>query len=771
MPQHPQRVRLLLKIALLLAIATAIGFFIRKKFTRPVSIIPQPPPATSPSTQPTAQPIIALQSPPRTYMELINRQFPRLATTQPIEQTLNMRDWGHFHIPHPLHIDRRGVLWITRPDAEETETLLPTAPTRQVQLTRERVLFAHWFFSEGGDWLVMLVTPSAKGGFDLVSAKDRRPIGDGGEYDWSRAFSIPSERKMVVPRSGKISIFTTADNISETVSPPLADGGTVQIQMDQRGFLAWVPPDASQPASKGVVRYVDGKWLTLGPEQGWPSNLLHLIPLDDGTVLQIIAENDGKVRLAYAALDAKDIDEQRVSRLIIDLSDTDAQKREKAFAELTKFGPGLWPIAEKMMDSALPEAQERLKSLLKSKLTPLLGGMQLADAKLRVASRFPDGGVLFFAENGVLLPRGDLEPFVVHPAWIVARPGMAVQLLDQEMTQSMDAARSQIAAVGTEWIITDPVLGPQRLFGGLLVPLLRKNEMQFSELVGIDARGRFIFREPSKNDRPILTTQPATTQPTSRPALPALVHLSDSPSLIIDPTLPDPIPRLPVWHIIVKQGSVGWTADDWPVMKAGGAWALATKDWRSLDEKTEKVLSRPEDVPPPPQYVPDIPTTLPSTAPTSNPTTHPAPNTLIAPNEKPLLHDPDGNWYFDGKTSLKVISKTGHITIWPLPGPAAGDAEPWIIRTPDGLLFLFNQPGRLLRIRPTPDAHQPFDLEATFSRKIPNDPPTRIWLDPAGRIIIAFAGNQLAILFPHGFIPPATDRIIPAGEQGMAGDD
>jgi hypothetical protein len=67
-----------------------------------------------------------------------------------------------------------------------------------------------------------------------------------------------------------------------------------------------------------------------------------------------------------------------------------------------------------MMDTALPEAQERLRSLLKSKLTPLLGGMQLADGKL--ARRFadlPEGGALFFAENGVLIPHGDLEPTLV----------------------------------------------------------------------------------------------------------------------------------------------------------------------------------------------------------------------------------------------------------------------------------------------------------------------------------------------------------------------
>jgi hypothetical protein len=334
------------------------------------------------------------------------------------------------------------------------------------------------------------------------------------------------------------------------------------------------------------------------------------------------------------------------------------------------------------------------------------------------------------------------------------------------MTQSVDLARAQITAMGDEWIITDDAMGPQRYFGLVLVPLLRKSERQYSELMGVDARGRFVFREPAKIES-TATTKP-TTAPTSHPATMNFAQFSDSPSLIIDPTLPDPNPRLPVWHVFVKQGSVGWTVDDWPVMKSGGAWALGTRDWRALDDKTDKMFSAPEDVPPPPEFKVDLPATAPSTNPATNPTTSPAP---IAPGEKPLLHDADGNWYFDGKTALKVISKTGKVTIWPLPGTAVGESAPWLVRTPQGLLFLFNQPGRLLRIRPTLKEAEPFSLDATFARNIPNERPTRMWVDPDGRIIIAYGGNQLAILFPLGFIPPATDRIIPAGEQDMAGEE
>jgi hypothetical protein len=88
---------------------------------------------------------------------------------------------------------------------------------------------------------------------------------------------------------------------------------------------------------------------------------------------------------------------------------------------------------------------------------------------------------------------------------------------------------------------------------------------------------------------------------------------------------------------------------------------------------------------------------------------------------------------------------------------------PVLIHTADRL-FLFNQPGRVLRIKPTPSTAESFELEATFTHRIPNiDDPARIWLDPAGRIIIAY-GNELAILFPAGRIPPELKNMIPAAQ-------
>ena len=58
----------------------------------------------------------------------------------------------------------------------------------------------------------------------------------------------------------------------------------------------------------------------------------------------------------------------------------------------------------------------------------------------------------------------------------------------------------------------------------------------------------------------------------------AMRELSDFPSLIIDPTLPDPLPRLPVWRILVNQGSVGWTTASSP--SEGRTWAMYRRNVR-----------------------------------------------------------------------------------------------------------------------------------------------------------------------------------------------
>jgi hypothetical protein len=240
--------------------------------------------------------------------------------------------------------------------------------------------------------------------------------------------------------------------------------------------------------------------------------------------------------------------------------------------------------------------------------------------------------------------------------------------------------------------------------------LLRDNEKAFTRLHAVDRRGRWLFRKPDPRSHE---------------------------TLILDPTFPDPTPHLPIWVMSIYQGSTGWDEKDWPCIKSGGAWALRADGWEALDEKKEKMI-------------------------TEAPPRRSAPAALAT---EPLLVDADGNRYFDGASLLHVISKDNRHTVWPLPFSARGELGGTLLRAADGRLFLVNQPGRILRIKPTPDGDEPFNLEASFTHRVPSgDRIKRIWLDGANRICVVYDDNKLAIMFPDGHIPPHIATMIPASE-------
>src|SRR5690606_36319568 len=109
--------------------------------------------------------------------------------------------------------------------------------------------------------------------------------------------------------------------------------------------------------------------------------------------------------------------------LIDALSDPDLAKRTEAFNQLGRYGPALWPILEREMPNQPPEARLRLERLLQNRITPSLGGMTLVDGRMRLLSRFDDGGALFYSDGGVRRPEGRSgEEKLISPAWICIRP-------------------------------------------------------------------------------------------------------------------------------------------------------------------------------------------------------------------------------------------------------------------------------------------------------------------------------------------------------------
>jgi hypothetical protein len=299
----------------------------------------------------------------------------------------------------------------------------------------------------------------------------------------------------------------------------------------------------------------------------------------------------------------------------------------------------------------------------------------------------------------------------LKPAWISIRPGRAVELLPDKLLAGAAPPKHQVVAYGDEWVLIDPEHGAQHLMYNHMPRLQRDNEKPFSRLYAIDRRGRWLFRKPTD-------TQPVET-------------------LIVDPTFPDPTPHLPIWIMTIYQGTTGWDEENWPVIKSGGAWALREKGWEPLDETKKRML-----------------TELPAKG----------FNSTAAQLTEPLLVDADGTRYFDGATMLHVVTRDKKHTVWPLPLAARGTPGGTLLRAADGSLFLFNQPGRICRIKPTPEGLQPFKLDGTFTHRVPSEQIARIWLDGANRICVVFETNKLAIMFPQGHIPPHIATMIPAGE-------
>ena len=678
---------------------------------------------TNPATT-TAAPAThaaAVTGPPRTYGELLKVVYPQIATTQPLGISLDLSDAAHIVLTDPVHVCSRLDLWITRSDAEPLEKILPKANDEQTHMTRDAVVFVHWAPDERNKWHPRPVCRRDDGSFELVSPTSRTPIPTTQPYLWHRAFSWG--QKIVVPTESGISLLTPGEKITELhhaftrgpTTQPSDPPAEPQVTFDAQGIIAWMPWDAGKAGSVGAVRFTEGKFSPLGSAEGWPERLVHVVPLLDGSVLQVVRGEDGKIQPKLALLNAATVDEAKVNALVLQLSDADPEKRQQAYNELTRYGPNVWPLLEKLVNDQPAEASLRLQQLLSNRITPTLGGLTLVDGELATASRLPDGGVVFFAAAGVSFARENADPKIVKPAWISVRPGRAIELLPEKLMEDAAPPAQQVYAFNEEWVLSDREKGPQRLMFNHMTPLLRDDEKAFGRLHAIDRRGRWLFRKSGDD---------ATAR-------------ASRETLILDPTFADPTPRLPIWIMEIRNGTTGWDGKNWPVIKSGGAWSLRERGWQALDEKAEPMIAE-----------------LPE-----------GEASATADPSKPLLVDADGNRYFDGAAILHVVSKSGKHTVWPLPTSTHGRPGGTLMRAADGNLFLVNQPGRIVRIKPTPDGDQPFKIEGSFTHRVPSSERIeRIWLDGANRICIVYDGNRLAILFPEGMIPPHIATMIPASE-------
>ena len=703
---------------------------------------PSAPPPASPQTAPSVS--IGPATAPlvrRTFLDVVRANYREFPTTQPLSDLLDLDQAAHLQLHEPIYLSPppRAELWITRPDAPPIQTVLREAGDLtgdvDTQVVDRRVIFVDWMPTDSGDWKPYVVCRRGAGGYDVFWPAGQGIFAGRYDYHWESAFAW--DRLAVVPTTGGISIVDLTGATEEAHYEFTGAGGTLpivpQALTDLQGIIAWTPWDAHVPGSGQATRFVNGKWSGLTADTGWPGKLVHVVPLLDGSALQLLGSETGGVRVAVATLQKVDVDQARIAVLVDQLNDAEESKRVDAYEQLTRYGPGIWSTLEKLAPDQPPEAADRLAQLLRDKTEPTLGGMKLLGAKsLTLADRLTDGGVIFYAPGGVSVPNPGGEAESQVPAWISVRPGEPIALLPEALTIDLKPETSRIWAIGDEWIVRSEVRGPARFVGNGFVDLLRKDETGFDELVGIDHRGRWVLQRNA-----------AAPSDTGAAGM----------FLVLDPSLPDPTPRLPGWSFTTAD-SVGWDKDGWPVVKRGAAFALVQTDWRLMDPK-EKIFSGAADD-----------AAVPSPAATTQPASDAATRKAAEEAGPVILSAPNGTRYYDGQKSLRAVDCNGREVVWPLPSIANGKSKAHLIGTADGRLYLFNQGGRILRIRPTPTKSAPFEMEATFTRDVPDtDNPSRIWLDPAGRIDIEW-GNRLTILFPAGYIPRQIAEKMETGGNG-----
>lgn len=686
------RMAILLLAAIGIAAAVVVLFFLPD---------PPAPPSTQPTTLPASQPATQATTrralPPTTqWFDVVQRNVPTV-TGEPLKFPLTLNEAARLEIIDPVYLCPRGDLWITRADAPPTPVALKTAANDQVHVIRDEVVYVFWHITDAGQAIAMPIVRDGDG-LLRVTQSNRSKLELKRKYDWSRAFTWND--RIVAPCTDGVAVIDPMNVVEEFQSFALGndrEGASgeprIRVILDLRGVLAWRVGGAA-------ARYVDEKWTSLGKEQGWPERVIEAMPLLDGTATVLAATEKGGNELLSVVLETAGVDEVQIKKLVAQLSSDEAAAREAASAELSRYGSAAWPILDKLKPNQPVEAQVRLDDLLANKNSPKLGVFTPAGDDLRPVAYLPDGGAILYSDTGVEMPTAG-EMKVTAPAWLAVRPGRSVRLLSQNLIADMKPEAPRLSAWSDTWLVIDPDAGIQRFLGNHIAPLLPKEYNEFVRMVGVDSRGRWLLRKLS----------------------------ADSPTLVVDPFIPDPTPKLPVWTLVVDNGTIGWDENDWPVQKNVGAWALKEAKWEALPEDTA------------------VKTNLPTPATT-------------APADQLILKEKDGTEWYDGTTHLRRV-RNGQRLDWPLPEECIGSSPAVLLRAGENRLFLFNSPGRVLRFRETDSADEPIKLEASFTENIPfTEEPQRIWCDPAGRLIIAYQDNKLGVMFPEGRMPPEIAKLI-----------
>ncbi len=663
---------------------------------------PKPVASTQPSTAPASQPATApatTQAAPEgplvDLLDLIRADHPDYPTTQPLDLPSDLEDAARLVVDRPVYLDSLGYLWITHPRGQSIDELLRKPIKKRTLIVNEEVAYVWW----RDDGRPLVIVRKGRDVYETYGhARMRYEVG------WiDPGVAIPLGDRLFVPQLDgftSLNISSVATEQSRLIHLPARGGGPIKTPVVAArcddGLLAWAPWENGESGSTGALFIrPDASTIPLDRSTGWVDQPIQLVPLADGSVLAIGKTETGIELVLKPLTEAPPPSTEllvKLAGLARKLADRDPLVREDTQRQLEAMGPSIYPELEKMKDDLAVESQVRIEAILGQRFAPTLGGLRPLDGQPLTIARLRDGGcVLMLTGGGTYEEDGQTKSYI--PAFISIRPGHYVERIDPSKVANFAPGKHKLAAFGSEWVVFDPTLGPQRWIGNKLYPLAGSDFKSFDDFVGIDAQRRWIFKS---------TTQPGKT-------------------LILDTTLPDLEPRLPVWAIDAPDGA-GWTSAGWPAVKREkNIFVLGERGWRMLD-KDEKFESTPPNV-------------VPSSA------------TSAAGDRFDVV----------GET-ITTKPKNGATTTLLVPPEARGVGPDQLFWAADHL-FLFTGPGKLHRFA---WREGKLSFERTFEENLTTRDVKRVWLDPVGRLCIA-NDTGVWITFPTGRVPGAISQLMLQG--------
>ena len=721
----PARAWLVTGLVLLAGAPLVLSACDDKKSASPVKT--ETPPTPEPPTTEPAEP--EPEPPVERYGELLARDMPELPTTQPLMMRLPLESAAKIEFNQPVHLDSSGRIWITDERGVSVDDLIQGDRDNLRPgdyIVKETVVFARWFGDHEGEPAVQVITKDDDGKYRWHHRLGVAELPDH-DYQFDDAFLYGGA--IATPTAGGVAVLQLVDRPDvetylrrygprfhgkkpdangrvEAASIQLADSSEAgQIRLDGKGLIAWVPCVDQLQTSK-IASYDGEQWVALSTDDGWMEHPLHIMPLSDGTVLQLGHDAQGEHALVNTTLHELPVDPAPLEEAVKDLSSPRYDLREAAMDKLRFAGSAAWPILERLRDDQPIDGQNEIDILLLERTRPSLGGVVPEPGPVQVRSHLGDGGVLLEFPKGVVLPNDAGVYTLRAPAFINIRPGLGVRQISRQVEDLLETFPDASMFVwGDEIVVTGTDRPPLRWMSNHFEPITEAGLAMYDDLIGIDRDGRWILRDHTD---------------------------AKGATLVVDTRLSNRAPKMVTWQIHAgEDGRAGWDKNDWPAVDNESVWRINEFGWQALEDQEEEIFTERDE----------------------------SAEAVIASGS---CVSPNGSRYTLNGRTLNVHLSNNRQYTFTLPEAVELPTDADRLRMAaddDGHLYLFNMPGMITQLDV---AAGQLTEKMQFEGDLPIAWPGRVWLDPSGRLCATYFGDVVILIWPDARVPDAIRPLIPS---------